>query len=540
LDHLSLRKIDHQLAPVKTAFEGADSTSACLEGTRVELLDSITRWMIDPTSEQVFWLTGIAGSGKTTVAHNIVNIASASNCLGATFFYSRHSERRWDNASVVPTLAYQLCRNPRLRSRILAVLDENKDINHSNIAVQAQKLIFDVLRTLRPNPPSCLLIILDALDECKNDVNRVHGDDLLSILISGLRDIPFVKVLLTSRPEPGVERIFTWKDLYDVTSTPALHCDIEDGIVRADIAHYLNQELTKLRPMIPNNLNFPSEADIQSLVARTGTLFIYARMVVAYISDPFGRPDHKLAALMKASPGQSNQEHSRLDELYTQILVDATGLPTLTTGTVDHDMRMTLIALVLAQQPLTANGLAVIAGVDMDTCHEHLQRLSAILEHGRKSDEPIRLMHQSFPDFLTDPLRCFALPGYVVEAASDHLRMLERCFEVMNRHLRYDICHLQDPSLSDAEVVDLQRRIYQHIPEFLQYACRFWAIHWLEHNRVAGPRSQVPQGLEEFCIEHLYHWVEVLSLTGNLDIVQRTMPSLLDSIHVRFPHEFEV
>jgi hypothetical protein len=124
----------------------------------------------------------------------------------------------------------------------------------------------------------------------------------------------------------------------------------------------------------------------------------------------------------------------------------------------------------------------------------------------------------------------------VVDIASDHLHIVEHCVKLMNNCLRYDICQIRDPSLLNIEVDDLEGRLIKYVPESLQYACRFWVMHWLEHIRTAGTQSRIPTGLEAFCEQHLLHWIEVLSLAGNLYAVQRTM---LDLISVMKVHSFQ-
>jgi hypothetical protein len=253
--------------------------------------------------------------------------------------------------------------------------------------------------------------------------------------------------------------------------------------------------------------------------------------VVEYISDPVGRPDRRLAALIQAKPGHSGRRYGRLDELYSHIFKEASG-PSAPFDLVDGDLRCTFVALVLTQQPLTAGGLAVVAGVDQDTCCECLRRISALLDYEHDTDEPVQLMHLSFPDFLSDPRRCSALSGYVLDVANDQLRIVECCLELMNDVLRYDICRIQDPSLLNTEVVDLEGRLIEHVSKSLRYACRFWVTHWLEHIRTAGTQSRIPIGLHDFCTQHLLHWIEVLSLTSNLYAVQRTMLDLMSVTNV--------
>jgi hypothetical protein len=501
----------------------------------VQLLEDVSRWMSDPDSKTVFWLTGVAGTGKTAIAKSVADMASKEKYFIATFFFSHTSADRRDHSKVIPTLAHKLARDSRLRPHVVAAIDLDRDIAISSTANQAKKLLFDVLRAPSFPTDGRVLIILDALDECQKDSSHINGGDLIPFLLAGLKDIPFVKVLLTSRPEPSIERMFKRKDLHGDTFTLALHRDIDKGMVRADIARYLDHELSKLRDAMPNRPVFPTKSDMRLLVEKADTLFIYARTVVEYISDPVGRPDHRLANLIQAKSGRSGQRYSSLDGLYSYILTNASG-PFARVGLVDEQLRSTLISLVLAQQPMTADRLAVMAGIDQATCQECLRRISALLDYQHESDEPVRLMHLSFPEFLFDPRRCFVIPGYVVDVASDHFRIVEHCLEQMNDRLRYDVCQIQDPSLLNTEVLDFRGRLDEHVSEFLRYACRFWMTHWMEHIRTARSEARIPTGLEAFCVQHLLHWIEALSLTGNLNAVQRMMPEFMSIMKVRsFP-----
>jgi hypothetical protein len=413
------------LAPVKTAFhDRTGAPSPCLQGTRVQLLEDAAKWMTDPDDKTVFWLTGVAGTGKTTVAKSVADMASNGNHLVVTFFFSHTSADRRDYSKVIPTLAYQLARDSRLRPHVVAAIDSDKDIAISSTSIQTKKLLLAGLRAPSSSPGVRLLIVLDALDECQKDSNHVNGGDLIPILLAGLKDIPFVKVLLTSRPEPSIERMFKRKDFQGAAFTLALHRDIEKGMVRADITRYLYHELNILREAIPDALDFPTEANMRVLVERADTLFIYARTAIEYISDPVGRPDHRLMVLIQAKPGRSGQRYGSLDALYSHILTSASG-PSSRSESVDKDLRSTLVALVLAQQPLTVDGLAAMAGIEQNTCRECLRRVSALLDYKHEANEPVRVMHLSFPDFLSDSRRCSILPGYVIDVVSDHIRIVE-------------------------------------------------------------------------------------------------------------------
>jgi adenylylsulfate kinase-like enzyme len=67
---------------------------ACTPGTRTGTLDRIVNWAKSLSSEQIFWLFGPAGTGKTTVAYTIARFFEAAGeadgaiALGGNFLCS--------------------------------------------------------------------------------------------------------------------------------------------------------------------------------------------------------------------------------------------------------------------------------------------------------------------------------------------------------------------------------------------------------------------------------------------------------------------
>jgi hypothetical protein len=474
-----------RLKPVDTAFYNHIGVSACLEGTRKQLLVDIKEWMEDPGSKTVFWLKGVAGTGKTTIARSVAEIASDRNFLGATFFFSRASPDRRDFKSVIPTIAYQLAdRDPRLRSRIAAALEDDNTLRTADVAIQAKELLLEALRAPFLDPPLCWLLVVDALDECDKADNGAHGGDLIPELLAAVKDAPFVKVFLTSRSDPTIESMFIDEDLGDATRNLALHRDIEEKTVQSDIRYYLRFELSKLGKRIGKNVSFPEESSIDVLAERAGTLFIYASTVVKYISSLIGRPDRRLATLLRAEPEHSRKQFGPLDSLYSQIL--RTAHESFGGGSVvDKDLRTVLIGLVLVRQEMAMNELITLTRVDEDTLSEVLGLMSAILNYQHGSAEPVRLMHLSFSEFLSDRERCSELPGYAVDPSCDHLWLTERCLESLNTHLSVSLLNNKDMKA-------------QLLLDLVWYSCKFWAIHWLEHIQKSGRQNVVPQGFNQF------------------------------------------
>jgi gluconate kinase len=57
-------------------------------------LNEIKDWAENPDKSPVFWLNGLAGTGKSTIAQTIAERVFAEGQLGASFFCSRDVEDR--------------------------------------------------------------------------------------------------------------------------------------------------------------------------------------------------------------------------------------------------------------------------------------------------------------------------------------------------------------------------------------------------------------------------------------------------------------
>jgi adenylylsulfate kinase-like enzyme len=83
---------------------------------------------------QVFWLSGLAGTGKSTIAQTFAETAFADGMLGASFFCSRDFKDRSNLQTIFRTLAYQLAyRYPNFRAKLLEVLKANPDAGQESL-----------------------------------------------------------------------------------------------------------------------------------------------------------------------------------------------------------------------------------------------------------------------------------------------------------------------------------------------------------------------------------------------------------------------
>ena len=82
------------------------SREGCLRGTRKGVLGEIERWLMGEQEQRIFWLNGLAGTGKSTIAQTFAEMSFADGQLGASFFCSRDLEDRSNLQAIFPTLAF--------------------------------------------------------------------------------------------------------------------------------------------------------------------------------------------------------------------------------------------------------------------------------------------------------------------------------------------------------------------------------------------------------------------------------------------------
>ncbi|KAG8693604.1 hypothetical protein FRC11_002792, partial [Ceratobasidium sp. 423] len=79
------------LGPVKLAvFNSKISMDigrrSCTEHTRTKILHDSLEWAEDPDGAKIYWMNGMAGTGKTTIAYSLCERLKNTGQLGASFF----------------------------------------------------------------------------------------------------------------------------------------------------------------------------------------------------------------------------------------------------------------------------------------------------------------------------------------------------------------------------------------------------------------------------------------------------------------------
>jgi hypothetical protein len=511
-------------------WNGTNGRTSCHPGTRLQLLKAVVDWAISNDEPRVRWISGLAGTGKSTIARTLCERLDKEHCLAGSFFISRQHNARRDAGGIVRTFSYLLSQHDSdFRAALLELLRKDVVFAGGELAEQISRLIVEPLRRMkRTHVP--IVLVIDAFDECDKEDGQ-EGGQLLPLLVNAIceSDVP-AKLILTSRPERTIVHMLIHDKHSDQVHRDDLQA-IRSTDVQADIRLYLADEMRRIA--LRNRISeWPLVYDVDELVRRTGVLFVYASTVIKFVGDDRFSPRARLQVVLHTAQGKSKsvKPYEILDNLYMQLLytaVQKSGKQITYSGTilpqssplVDAELCCRLQTVVgtiaLLQDPLSSNALAgLLCGEDKEETRMTTQILSAVLLVNE--GVPIRILHPSFLEFFLDNTRCLD-PRFQIYQGERHLHLALGCLTVMNEYLHHDICHIEDPFLLNSEIGNFQDRI-DRIPAEVRYACKHWMAHLAcaahqdltEHGEIW--LHEVKAALSKFCNVHLLHWMEATSL----------------------------
>ncbi|CAE6484566.1 unnamed protein product, partial [Rhizoctonia solani] len=485
-----------RLDPVNEATYDSDLSTemhrqGCAKGTRVAVLTELNEWLNDPTSPSIYWIDGMAGTGKTTIAYTFCEQMKNRKLLAASFFCTHESTECSDVNRIIPTIAHQLAQySIPVRSILSDVMGQNPEAGSRNISRQFDQLLVEPLQQVRDALPDRVVVVIDALDECKKT------DQLLDLLFRHASNMP-LRFLFTSRPQTDIYV----KMSLNGQAWAAIHLhDIEQSLIKADIKIYLTQQLESMSP---------SEAEIDHLVERAGMLFVYAANMVKYAHSNQSSvdPRERLKSLIDMAP---EEQHALVGSLYMGVVEKALEDEELEDEEAEK-VQVVLNTVLLAQEPVSMETIGMLGEFeDLGDVGLALHPLRDVLRYSETTGL-VSTLDSTFPNIMFSKEQS---KEYFCDAAEHSQRLARGCFAGMKTQLKFNICELESSFLFDENVDNLQSRIKDKISPPLVYACRYWANHLSLVANVDG----VLTALSEFLATQLLFWMEVLNLLRELDI----------------------
>ncbi|KAJ7645802.1 hypothetical protein B0H17DRAFT_449230, partial [Mycena rosella] len=526
----------HNLRPIVEARYGGLDRDTCIGDTREDIIKDIISWCKDtsPGTPSLYWLSGMAGTGKSTIASTICEQLAGdgdASRLAASFFCSRQSEAGRRRGNIIPTIAHELAL--RLPSFRRAVLDANLDANLPLLKHHLRDLLikpWDASIGDREGLPP-LVVVIDALDELENSDGSSFLEDILKEIAKHPDHLSGLKLFATSRNDPRIVEIGK-----TLSSDTVYHLEeVPIDTANKDINTYLEASL----PGLPLD-------QIHCLTEQTSGLFIYAATVVRIIKPDKRNPPvasiqrKRLQALINAWPDKSQRAFgsSLIDHLYEDILRQYFCDRDMTE--INQKSSLSVLHTVLcAQEPIQVSDIPqlwTMLDMEEDAVLRVVESLHSVLyiKSGR-----IYSYHKSFLDFMFDATRFSdqELAAICCPPRDIELRLATSCFQLMES-LRFNICNLPSSFLDDSEVPGLSTVFDSNISSPLRYACRHWAAH-LSKIPAGGQemRQDIIERMQDWLYGRVLFWMEVMNL---LDVVGECYHALVAARRWLGPDQIDI
>ncbi|KAH8995969.1 WD40 repeat-like protein [Lactarius akahatsu] len=503
-EHLLLKDREQELKRIKppagSSFD-PDPKYCCMPGTRADLIETLTSFAVsEDASQRLFFLSGIAGCGKSSVATSVANSLHLRGCLSGSFFFKRDKGPRGP-ANLLHTMAYSIAlRHEPYRKALMDVFKTNTRIEDEAPSIQFNALfkypldailnIPSITTSHSPPDQAIVAIVIDALDEC--DDPRSVSSYLVEIV--GLA--PWLRVIVTSRPlddiEPDLRRAeyVTHLNLFTVDASEDILKFTQSSFALGGLLHRLRSQVT--------------EEEIQALAERSHGLFIWIKTVLSYIASlPWDAAKLKEMRSVLTSRTAASPEKD-VDELYLRVLRSVAG------KSLDYrDAVKSLVGSIYVtsrNRSLPCKGLhAFIPTSDPDVLvtpedvDDLRSKLAAVITVDPET-EALRVCHPSFLDFVE------------THARSQEFWTKPEALDMMMARSRQ----------RNDEIPDLKLRI----PQELQYS----AVYWLDHLSRSDELLDVKKlndAHDFLCHARLFYWLEVLSVVSEVNAAAQTLRKLV-------------
>jgi len=492
------------LGRLKYVEAGYHQNLRCMEGTRKSLLKEVEDWVANKSEQKsvlqgnIYWLYGLPGIGKTSFAHSICANLHEQEQLAGSFFCRRDDANLSEPRNILPSLINKLAGIfPPFRSVVASHLRNDPNLTPESMK---ESLFLEFIRSVPRYPQKTLVFVIDALDECGDDQSRPY---ILNVLNDAAAQAPWLKVIVTSRPEADIQRFF------DSLAQPShFRRDLaEDEEASADLRTFAKSQFDLVASKWYLPTPWPEESRINEVISRANGLFIFIKTLVLALKE-CEDPEESLKSALQGSVGSGLKS---LYGLYSSIL-RGRKVP------VNAEFKR-MIGVLLATapyRPLCEDTIGELAGVRVNLVKKWMDDLSSLLYRDKDANGGIRVRHLSISEFFIGD-DCHS--DYQVNLQDTNVQLSITCLKTMICQLRFNICKLEDSRLVNADVKDLPSRIKENISDPLQYSSLYWSNHLCFTPENFNGDRRVWESLKEF-FEGLYilFWIEVLSIMGLVPI----------------------
>ncbi|KAH7905937.1 WD40-repeat-containing domain protein [Hygrophoropsis aurantiaca] len=485
----------------------------CLPGTRKDIIDEICVWINNQGDSvpRAMFLAGVAGSGKSAIAHTVAQIFDNLQRLGSSFFFDQSKATIFHPGVLFSTIARDLADlDPAFNAKLVQAIEKRADRSTPSIAEQFEKFIIRPTSELHIVGP--VVIVIDALDESGD---QIHRKRMLSVLSEKISSLPCnFRILITGRPESDiVQRLCPSKNLV-VQNIDQIS---SSSVLNNDISFFIENSLSSSSDTL--NREWENKGWVKLMTEKSNGLFQWAFTACEFINNrKAGQTVDGQFRKILQSP--NSKGFAGLDSLYKTILENSLVID-------DEDsmrnFKAVMRTVLAACEPLPASILQKLQpNIQLDDVISYLGSVLTGVTIGINSDcqMTVRPLHISFRDFLLDAKRA----GQFHINITDHQQFMGlKCLQIMKSGLKFNICRLEDSHIYNKDVKDLSKRIDESISKDLSYACKYWMDHLKETSSVA---QGVEDEIQDFLDKYLLWWLEVMVLSEDTISIMKVLRQL--------------
>ena len=406
-----------------------------MAGTRKLCLQNIMGWVANGSEEKdlvqssTYWIYGLPGIGKTSLAHSTCASLDDQRQLAGAFFCRRGDPNLSKTKNILPTLIHKLAWVlPSFRSRVASRLRSNPNLTTDSME---ELLVLDFFHNLPHSPNHFLVFIIDAFDECGDHRSRPA---LLKLLTSVAARVSWLKIIITSRPEADIKNFFDQSSYlrYDLATDKEANHDLRTF---AQSQFYLVAWKWRLAT------DWPGTSLLDRFISRAGGLFIFIKTLALALHDCVN-PTNCLKAISEEDGAWPNPLYG----LYSYILSSRR-----VRSNAEFQRVMGVLVTVAPHRALCEETIAELAGVQPNLVRRWVRDLSSLLYRDQGINGGISVRHLSISEFLVSDDCSY---DYRINPRDANVHLGIACLKTMAFQLRVNICGLKDSRVPNVDVGD--------------------------------------------------------------------------------------
>lgn len=457
----------------------------------------------DLQQPSILWLTGLPGTGKSTLSRFLVDHLTQPGCglaYGCHYHFFSSSEAKAKNiAYALRSIAFQLALALEpFRVRLLQSHEEKATkFDDTNAQIIWSKIFEGILsKLILPQP---LYLIFDAIDEA-------DSPEILVKLILKSRFVSPIKIFFTSRP---TGQLMPLANSFPSQSQPNLrHEMISEDDTSSDIKIYVQEVVTDI---LMSDEEFQEEI-IDLVLTKASGSFLWVTLALETLKNNCHTQTDIKRALNRTPPG--------MEMLYSRMMEAIKNT--------NNEHNYNRAHRILTWAACSARPLKV---EEMKSALDENERfvnfkwtLVGLCGHFLTiRDERVLLIHETARSFLLDSSRAESQVGgstIILDRSESHEFLAIRCLNYLSRETwkpLFSRVTENEALMGDFQAHKVSSVLSMH--PFLVYATKYWAYH-VSYASVES--AKLFTAVQEFFDRFALLWIHVVTLIKDIGVLTKS------------------